>query len=69
MRDNERKRVREREKTDNGNERAKRETIEKGEKKARIDRARSLLSILDFETISKKTGLSVGEIEGLKKDE
>ncbi len=40
--------------------------IEKGEKKAKIEIAKSLLDILDIETISLKTGLTIEEIEKLK---
>jgi predicted transposase/invertase (TIGR01784 family) len=39
---------------------------EEGEKQAKIEIAKSLLDVLDIETISMKTGLSVEEIEKLK---
>jgi len=39
---------------------------EKGEKKAKIEIARNLLDILDIETISMKTDLSIEEIRKLK---
>jgi predicted transposase/invertase (TIGR01784 family) len=42
------------------------EGIEKGEKQAKIEIAKNLLDILDIETISIKTGLSIKEIEELK---
>jgi len=40
--------------------------LKKGEKQAKIEIAKNLLDILDIETISKKTGLSIEEIEKLK---
>ncbi len=40
--------------------------IEKGKKEEKIDIAKNLLDILDIETISLKTGLSVNEIKRLK---
>ena len=40
--------------------------IEKGEKIAKREIAKSLLDVLDIETISLKTGLSIEEIESLK---
>ena len=40
--------------------------VREGEKKAKIEIAKSLLDVLDIETISIKTGLSVEEIEKLK---
>jgi len=40
--------------------------IEKGEKLAKIEIAKNLLDILDIETIAKKTGLTIKEIEDLK---
>ena len=39
--------------------------MEKGRKKTAIAMARKLLDLLDAETISKKTGLSVAEIQAL----
>jgi len=41
--------------------------IKKGEKKKSLEIARNLIGILDTKTISEKTGLSVEEIENLKK--
>ena len=38
----------------------------KGEKRAKIEIAKSLLDILDIETISLKTGLTIEEIKALK---
>ncbi len=40
--------------------------IEKGKKEEKIDIAKNLLDILDIETISLKTGLSINEIKRLK---
>jgi len=42
------------------------EGIEKGIKKEKINMAKSLLDVLDIETISLKTGLSIEEIKNLK---
>jgi len=42
------------------------EAEERGEQKKQIEIAKNLLDVLDIETISEKTGLSVEEIEGLK---
>jgi len=42
------------------------EGLEKGEKKAKIEIAKKLLDILDIETISMKTDLTVDEIKELK---
>jgi len=39
---------------------------ELGEKQAKIEIARNLLDVLDAETIAKKTGLSIEEIEAIK---
>ena len=41
--------------------------MKEGEKKAKIKIAKNLLDILDNETISKKTGLTIQEIENLRK--
>ena len=49
-----------------GEERGIKRGEEIGEKKAKIEIAKSLLDVLDIETISIKTGLSVEEIEKLK---
>ena len=46
----------------------KEEGIKEGEKKAKIEIAKNLLDILDNETISQKTGLTIQEIENLRKD-
>ena len=40
--------------------------IEKGKKETQIEIAKNLLDVLDSETISKRTGLSIEEIEKLK---
>lgn len=47
----------------------KREGLVEGKKEAKIEVAKNLLDILDTETISKKTGLEIDEIESLKKSE
>ena len=44
---------------------AERKGIEKGEKNKAIEIAKSLLDVLDLETIALKTGLSVDEINKL----
>ena len=49
-----------------GIEKGKKEGIKEGEKQAKIEIARNLLDILDIETISLKTGLSVEEIQNLQ---
>jgi len=41
--------------------------MKEGEKKAKIEIAKNLLDVLDNETISKKTGLSIEEIKELRK--
>ena len=50
-----------------GREEGIEEGIKKGEKKAKIEIAKSLLDILDIQTISLKTGLSIEEIEKISK--
>ena len=50
-----------------GREEGLKEGLKEGEKKAKIEIAKNLLDILDNETISKKTGLSVEEIENLRR--
>jgi len=49
-----------------GEQKGKKEGIKEGEKQAKIEIARNLLDILDIETISLKTGLSVEEIQNLQ---
>jgi len=44
------------------------EEYSKGKKEAKIEIAKSLLDILDVETIAKKTKLTVAEVEALKKE-
>ena len=51
-----------------GKEKGLKEGIKKGEKKAKIKIAKNLLDVLDDETISQKTGLTIQEIENLRKD-
>ena len=46
-------------------EEGKEEGIKAGEKKKAIEIAKSLLDVLDIETISLKTGLSIDEIKRL----
>ncbi len=46
--------------------RGERRGEQQGEKKARITIAKSLLDILDLETIAEKTGLSMEELNKLK---
>ena len=46
-------------------EEAKAEGIKEGEKKGKLEIARNLLDVLDIETISLKTGLSIEEIQKL----
>ena len=46
---------------------AKEEGIEQGIEKGRKEVAENLLDLLDDETISAKTGLSVGVVKGLRK--
>jgi len=41
--------------------------LKEGEKKAKIEIAKNLLDVLDNETIAKKTGLSIDEIEELRR--
>jgi len=45
-----------------------RKGMEIGEKKAKIEIAKNLLDILDIETVSLKTGLTIKEIEEIKKN-
>lgn len=40
--------------------------MQEGKNKKAIEVAKNLLDVLDIETISRKTGLSVEEIKGLK---
>ena len=47
-------------------EEGKEEGLKEGEKKKALEIAKSLLDVLDVETISLKTGLSVEEINKLK---
>ena len=47
-------------------EKAEKKGIEKGEKKKAIEIAKSLLDILDIETIALKTGLTIEEVKQLK---
>jgi hypothetical protein len=42
--------------------------IKEGEKQAKLEIAKNLLDILDIETISLKTGLSIEDITNLKKE-
>ncbi len=42
------------------------EGIEKGEKNKAIEISKNLLDILDDETISMKTGLTIEEVKGLR---
>jgi len=49
-----------------GKEEGLEEGLQKGEKKAKIEIAKKLLDILDIETISVKTDLTVEEIKELK---
>ncbi|BAZ17366.1 hypothetical protein NIES4071_92440 [Calothrix sp. NIES-4071] len=46
---------------------AKQEGEQKGRQEERLEIARSLLDVLDEETIAQKTGLTVGEVRRLKK--
>ena len=48
-----------------GLKKGKKEGIKEGEKKAKMEIAKSLLDILDIETISLKTGLTIEEIKSL----
>ena len=47
-------------------EEGKREGAKEGEKKKAIEIARNLLDVLPIETIVKKTGLTMDEVEKLK---
>jgi predicted transposase/invertase (TIGR01784 family) len=49
-----------------GRKEGRKEGIEKGKKEEKIKIAKNLLDILDIETISLKTGLSIEEIKSLK---
>ena len=49
-----------------GLEEGLKEGLEEGEKRAKIEIAKSLLDVLDIETISLKTGLTIEEIILLK---
>lgn len=49
-----------------GKEIGREKGVKEGEKKKAIEIAKSLLDILDIETIALKTGLSVDEINKLK---
>jgi len=49
-----------------GIELGKKQGIEQGKREEKIEIAKALLDVLDVSTISKKTGLTVEEIEKLK---
>lgn len=49
-----------------GREEGREKGVKEGEKKKAIEIAKSLLDVLDIETIALKTGLSVDEINKLK---
>ncbi|KRU26790.1 hypothetical protein VT91_04070 [Clostridium sporogenes] len=49
-------------------EKAMEEAMNKGEKSKAIEIAKNLMDILSIEMIAKKTGLSIEEVENLKKD-
>jgi predicted transposase/invertase (TIGR01784 family) len=49
-----------------GLEEGKKKGLEEGKKRAKIEIAKSLLEVLDIETISLKTGLTIEEIILLK---
>ncbi|PID82175.1 MAG: transposase, partial [Clostridiales bacterium] len=51
-----------------GMEKGRKEGIEEGKKSEKIEIAKSLLDILDVDTIAEKTGLSIEEVNGLKDD-
>ena len=50
-----------------GVEKGREQGIKEGEKKKSMEIAKNLLDVLDNETISLKTGLSIDEIENLRK--
>jgi predicted transposase/invertase (TIGR01784 family) len=50
----------------NSLETAKKEGIEEGIQQRSLEIAKSLLDILDNETIALKTGLTLAEVEGLR---
>jgi len=50
-----------------GREEGLKEGLEKGKKETQIEIVKNLLDVLDNETISIKTGLSIDEIQNLRK--
>ena len=51
-----------------GEQRGREEGIKEGEKQKALEIAKELLELLDNQTISKKTGLTIEDVENLTKE-